>query len=165
MEDTDTTPDHHGVVEDGALRFERVFPAPMSDVWEAVTARDRTAAWSFPTDFEPRVGGTLSFDFGAAGSVEGEVIAWEAPEALEYAWDGPGGRWHVRFELEEAGDGHGTVLSFAHLAPHPHDPEYAAGWHWHLDRLAQHLAGEEPARVDEDEHFHELLRLYSQAEG
>jgi len=158
-------PKDQGVVEDGELRFERTYDVSVTEVWSALTEKERTGAWAFATTFEPRAGGTLTFDFGEAGAATGEGIAWEEPSLLEYAWDGPGGRWHVRAEVEEAGDSGGAVLTFAHLAPDPHSAEYAAGWHWHLDRLGQHLAGETPADVPEDEHFHELLRLYSQAGG
>ncbi|GIG55035.1 SRPBCC domain-containing protein [Demequina activiva] len=147
------------------LRFERIVPAGPAAVWEAVTSRDGTAAWSFPLEFEPRAGGSVLFDSGEMGTISGTVVAWDPGALLEYEWGGPEGRWHVRFVIEPAGDSDGSVITFEHLSPDPHHPDYAAGWHWHLDRLEQYLAGDTPAQVPQDEHFEELQRLYSGAEG
>ena len=147
------------------LRFERIVVASPEQVWEALTSREGTAAWAFPLDFEPRAGGSVLFDYGDMGTISGDVIAWDPASLLEYSWGAPEGRWHVRVEVEEAGDGAGSVVTFEHLSPDPHHPDYAAGWHWHLDRLEQHLAGGTPAQVPQDEHFEELQRLYTCAEG
>lgn len=151
---------------DGAelLRFERLLAASPEALWDALTAPDHTAAWAFRGNFEPRPGGTVEFDVGAPEPVRGTVLAWDPPRVLEYAWDGPGGRWHVCCMVDEAREG-GVLLTFDHLTPDPHDPDMAAGWHWHLDRLGQLLAGERPAPVFSDPHFDELQRLYARAEG
>lgn len=163
MDDAVLDPAHLGRVITAAgthvLRFERTYPAPPVDLWDAIVDSERNGTWGFATAYETRVGGEVS----AFGAVVGEVLAWEPTRLLEYAFDGPGGRWHLCLMLD-AIDG-GTLFTFDHLAPDPHDPDYAAGWHWHLDRLAQHLVGEDPPTVDSDEHFEELQRLYSQAGG
>jgi uncharacterized protein YndB with AHSA1/START domain len=155
------------VLDDGVpvLRFERVVAASPEKLWEALTTSASTAAWAFPVEFEPRSGGTLTFDAGEMGPVTGDVMVWEEQSVLEYAWGGSEGAWHVRFVIEEAGDSGDSVLTFDHLAPDPHHPDFAAGWHWHLDRLEQFLRGETPADVPQDEHFEELQRLYAHAEG
>jgi len=158
--------DHGRVIHaDGTelLRFERSLAATPAAVWEALTTADATEAWAFRATFEPRVGGAVSFDYGEAGGATGEVIAWDEPRVLEYAWDGYGGRWHVCVMVDDAPGG--AALTFDHLAPDPHDPDFAAGWHWHLDRLAQHLAGVTPPAVASDAHFEELQRFYAQAGG
>lgn len=105
----------------------------------------------------------MTFDDGAAGTATGVVTAWEEPVALAHEWGEGTMPWRVRMTLASAGDG--TRLTFDHIAPDPHHPDYAAGWHWHLDRLAQVIAGDGPARVDSDAHFEELQRLYARAEG
>lgn len=147
-----------------AVRFTRRFPVSRVDLWSAITDPDRTARWAFRTELEPRAGGVLRFDYGEAGSAEGTVVEWDEPSVLEYEWgsdtDMP---WRVRFELSEDDDG--TVLTFDHLLPDATNPEFAAGWHWHLDRLAMHLAGAEPADVTSDEHFEALLASYTTAFG
>ncbi len=145
------------------LRFERSLAASPEQVWAAVTEADATDAWAFRMTLERRPGGTVEFDVDGETS-SGDVLAYDEPRVLEYAWGGPGGRWHVCLMIDEEGDG-GSLLTFDHLAPDPRDPDFAAGWHWHLDRLEQWLAGERPAQVFSDAHFDELQRLYSLAEG
>ena len=163
MDPDQIDPAHEGHVlkpDDGDyLRFERTLEHPPSEVWAALTDPDRNGAWLYRTRFEPRAGGAVTMSDGAVG----EVVEWDEPHVLAYAFDGPGGRWHVRVEVAELG--HGTQLTFDHLAPDPNAPEYAAGWHWHLDRLATHLAGGELAATEGDEHFDELMRLYTHAGG
>lgn len=142
-----------------AVRFSRHYPFSRDEVWSAITDPDRVARWAFRVVFEPRSGGSLRFDFGDDADTVGTVIVWDEPSVLEYEWatdtDTP---WRVRFELTDDHDG--TRLTFDHLLPDATKPEFAAGWHWHLDRLATHLAGSEPAQVDSDEHFDELLTRY-----
>lgn len=161
MPDDDT--EHGRLVDlDGrqAIRFTRSYPVSPSELWSAITEPDRLARWAFRGDFEPRRGGALRFDYGDAGVSEGTILEWDEPSVLEYEWatdtDMP---WHVRFELSSDGDG-GTLLTFHHLLPDASIPEFAAGWHWHLDRLALHLAGNEPPDVASDAHFDELLENY-----
>ncbi len=143
-----------------AVRFIRHFTASPSEVWSAITEPDRMARWAFPGDFEPRSGGTLRFDLGEGGVSEGTVLEWDEPSVLEYEWAADTEMpWRVRYELTSDGDG-GTILTFDHILPDPTVPEFAAGWHWHLDRLATHLAGSEPPDVASDAHFDDLLDAY-----
>lgn len=144
------------------LRFERRLPYAPHEVWRALVEPDATAAWAFRMELEPRPGGTVRFD-APDTPIVGDVIACDEPRVLEYAWGGHEGHWHVCFMLDADGDG--TWLTFDHLAPHPHSPDFAAGWHWHLDRLGELLEGGTPAAVYSDEHFEELQRLYSRGEG
>lgn len=153
---------HGGLIDDegrGVLRFTRHLDASRAAVWDAITDSERLARWAFRGTLEPRVGGSVHFEFGDHGEGRGTVIAWDEPRFLEYEWTGGEMSWHIRFALAESDDG-GTVLTFDHLLPDAAQPEFAAGWHWHLDRLTALLQGDEPADVDEDEHFHELLAHY-----
>lgn len=148
------------------LRFERHYPFPIADVWDAITDRDRLGRWLFPTTFEPRVGGSVEVDMGEYGTARGQVLAWAEPRELEYEWQQPDsigggadGTWHIRLELTAVGDDH-TTLVFEHLLPEPGRPEFAAGWHWYLERLALLLGGGHPAAVESDEDFDRLLAHY-----
>lgn len=100
-----------------------------------------------------------------AGGVDGTILEWYEPSVLEYEWatdtEMP---WRVRFELTAAGD-NATLLTFDHLSPDASQPEFAAGWHWHFDRLATHPAGGEPADVQSDRHFDRLLESCRSAFG
>lgn len=157
--------DRYGTVEPGAdgpvLRFERHYAAPPADVWSALTDAERLARWSLPAVIEPGVGGSVTFDYGDLGTGSGTVLAWEEPTLLEYEWTETmaGDTWRIRFRLTPEGDG--TRLVFEHLAPNPHGPEFAAGWHWYLDRLARELDGDPPDGVTTDAAFDRLLAEYT----
>ncbi len=142
------------------VRFTRRYAVSRTELWAAITEPDRMARWAFRAEMEPRTGGTLRFDFDEAGVSEGTILEWDEPSVLEYKWatdtETP---WRIRFELTSDGGG-GTVLTFDHLLPDASNPSFAAGWHWHLDRLATHLTGSEPADVETDEHFDDLLESY-----
>jgi uncharacterized protein YndB with AHSA1/START domain len=148
-----------GIGNATVLRFVRSFPASAEHVWDALTDTDRTAAWSFPATFEGGTGGTVTFTFGEGGVSSGTIGAWDPPRLLEYSYGESGQEWHLRMELHEYGAV--TDLIFDHLAPSPESADFAAGWHWHLDRLAQHLAGQTPAQVFSDEAFDALLEYYT----
>lgn len=162
-----------GVVTDGddgpILRFERRYDADPADVWSALTDPDRLARWLFPATLEGRPGGSLTFHLGEYGDGTGTVVAWDEPHLLEYRWvetpataadhGGDPETWWIRFRLH--GDGDGTRLTLEHLAPDPRGPQFAAGWHWYLDRMGRVLAGDPPADVVTDDEFDRLLAHYS----
>lgn len=155
------------VADDGErrLRFERLYPFPVAEVWDAITDRERLGRWLFPTTFEPRAGGGLEVDMGDYGTASGRVLVWSEPNHLEYEWGQPSTisgsdeTWRIRFLLSDAGSA-GTRLVFEHVLPEPSRPEFAAGWHWYLARLALHLGGGVPAAVETDEDFDRLLAHY-----
>lgn len=143
-----------------AVRFVRRYPVSREELWSALTEPDRMARWAFRGDLEPRNGGTLRFEYGEAGGADGTVLVWDQPSVLEYEWDTEGEMpWRIRFELTSDGD-EATLLTFDHFLPDPSVPEFAAGWHWHLDRLATLVAGGTPAEVESDAHFDALLEQY-----
>ncbi len=152
-----------GSVHDGDdprfLRFVRTYPTSIDDVWSAITVHDRMGRWAFAGHLEPRVGGRVRFDSDDKDTALGRVLAWAEPHILEYRWGTGNDAWHVRFALATNDDGQ-TTLTFDHLLHEPTNPEFAAGWHWHLDRLGQLLDGDEPDDVDEDQHFHDLMEYY-----
>ncbi|NNF65384.1 MAG: SRPBCC family protein [Acidimicrobiia bacterium] len=141
------------------LRFVRTYEASRADVWSAITEPDRQARWAFRAEMEPRGGGALRFDLGEHGEAVGTILVWDEPSHLEYEWVEGDTRWHIRFVLIDGANGT-TVLTFDHLQPDVTDPSFAAGWHWHLDRLAEHLDGSVPAEVLGDEKFDRLMAEY-----
>lgn len=144
----------------GFIRFVRSYPTTIHDVWSAITLHDHMGRWAFPGHLEPRVGGRVRFDTDDRTTPLGRILEWDEPHLLEYRWGAGSDVWHIRFALVQNGDA-GTTLTFDHLLPEPTNPEFAAGWHWHLDRLGQLLEGVEPDDVDEDQHFHDLMEYYA----
>jgi uncharacterized protein YndB with AHSA1/START domain len=125
-----------GVLEeiDGrpALRFIRRLGYPIERVWRAVSTKDELAAWFVaPMEF---TGVGQRFE---VMDQRGEVLRYDPPRALEWEWGGE------RFSFDLEPDGDGTLLTFIHvIAQRDRAADYAAGWHFHLDRLEAHLAGQ-----------------------
>jgi activator of Hsp90 ATPase-like protein len=113
----------HGTLEEAPdgrprLRFTRRLPHPPAKVWRAITEPEHLAAW-----------------FPDAG-VEPEVLAADAPRALDLRW----GTDRLRFELRP--DGGGTELTLLDtLDAVGKAARDGAGWHVCLEDLAHHLGG------------------------
>lgn len=131
------------------LRFTRTLPHPQEKVWRAITEPEHLAHW-FPTTIEGdrAAGARLMFSFpgGEAPPIEGEMLAYDPPSALELDWGGD----VLRLELRPVAEG--TELTLLDmLEDRGKGARDAAGWHVCLDGLAAHLAGEPAARESMDE--------------
>ncbi|MDQ3875003.1 MAG: SRPBCC domain-containing protein [Actinomycetota bacterium] len=131
-------------------------------MWTALTKPERLRRWLAEAEFEERVGGRAELRFGA-GAIEGTVRALDRSRLLEYEWIELGTRSVVRFQLEPAD---GTLLVLDHrLLPADAAAGFGAGWHSHLDSLAEALAAPEGAH-DPDAwwgRFRSLLPRYGEA--
>lgn len=132
-------------VPDGyELRFERVYPSSIDEVWELLTDSDRIEEWLGVADVELRVGGRFRLlEVGGQG-IAGVILNLQPPGVLEYTWDSAewtGGT--VRYELSTTAEG--TRLVFTHVHPFKSWTEYRykslAGWHTLLDLLELALDG------------------------
>lgn len=137
------------------LRYQRRLRHPVEAVWSAITDDAHTAAWWGRLDADLRPGGRFVVTWNNSDAVMHAVITrYEPPTLLETRGDIHG---VLRWELVPDGDA--TVLVFTSILEEEpsgeHEgmtigfPEVLAGWHTHLDRLADHLAGG-PARWSEE---------------
>lgn len=134
------------------LRFERRLDASIDDVWAALTEPERLARWLAPASFG---GGCVRIDFGG-DVVTGSVLASEPPHLLEYEWRFPGETESI-VRIELLADEEATLLVLEHRRLGVDQAAgYAAGWHAHLDRLAD-------AASSWDERFQQWLPHYRAA--
>ncbi|MGH3630113.1 MAG: SRPBCC family protein [Sciscionella sp.] len=123
-----------------AVRFERIYPHPITRVWDAVARPDGLARW-FPStvDLEGRVGGTISFfdDPNTAPST-GTVLVFDPPEHLAFTW--ADNELHV--DLEAIDDDHTRLILTDVLAARDEAARNAAGWTVCLGELDKQLAGQ-----------------------
>lgn len=129
------------------LRFERYLPHSIEQVWAAITEPEQLVAWLAEARVDPRKGGSVQLrwlntdEHGNSANVvmNATITQFDPPRLLEYAGDIHG---VLRFELKEAADG--CVLTFSNILPAPHTRlrESLAGWHVHLDFLAEALEGQ-----------------------
>jgi uncharacterized protein YndB with AHSA1/START domain len=135
----------HGTLEPAGeqwrLRFNRRLAHPPEKVWRAVIEPEHRDSW-FPQHIEGewRVGARLKF-LSEYGDFDGEVLAYQPPSLVEFAW----GTDVIRLEIKP--DGAGTLLTLTDtFAEHGKAARDAAGWHVCLDALEAELAGAAPAR-------------------
>lgn len=130
------------------VRFERHLAHPVERVWSALTEPDELIRWWGDADVELVEGGRftmrwLNVDEDGNGAVmHATITELDPPHLLETSGDMHGVlRWELRPE-----DG-GTRLTFSSTLELPEEfrTKVLAGWHWHLDALAETLDG---ARVD-----------------
>lgn len=144
--------------DQATVQFERWIDAVIDDVWEAISTADGLAAWLAPAKVDLREGGSVDLDFQEDGLAGGTILHLVPGSVLEYEWGFPGEPDSVlRIELAPA-DG-GTTLKLNHrLLPADQAVGYGAGWHAHLDQLAE-VVTDQPIS-DWNERFSELLPLY-----
>jgi len=141
------------------LRFERRYAHPIDRVWRALTEPDELIGWLAAAEVD--LGGgrvVLRWQNDGGPTMECKITELAPPTLLEYEGE-PHGR--LRWELRPDGDG--TLLTFTATSFYPDDQVslVLAGWHWHLDALADFLAGTPAdfARLP-DEKFEAIHRSY-----
>ena len=151
--------DYGVVTEAGAVRFERLLPAPVERVWDYLTRSDLRRQWFAGGDMELRSGGPLKLVFHnselAPADEEvpekyrpyegmesrGEVVRAEPPRLLVWSWfEENGPPTEVSWELEPRGEQ--TLLTLIHrrLPNRAMTVDVSGGWHLHLDVLEDVLA-------------------------
>ena len=126
------------------LRFERRLNHPIDRVWEALTQPGELIAWWGAAEVELVEGGRfdvrwLNTDEDGNGAERKAVITrLEPPHLIETSGEPHG---VLRFELRPEGEG--TVLTFTSTVELPEEfrTRVLAGWHYHLDALAEALDG------------------------
>lgn len=126
------------------MRFERRLAHPVERVWSALTEPEELRAWLADADIELVLGGAVQLrwlntdDQGDHALAEGTVTALDAPRLLELD-TAPHGL--LRFELRE--DDGATALTLMVGVPAPNEQIMLAlaGWHIHLEHLADALDG------------------------
>jgi uncharacterized protein YndB with AHSA1/START domain len=127
------------------LRYERRLAHPVERVWAALTQPSELRGWLADAEIELVQGGRARLtwlntdDEGNAAVATGTVSALDAPRLLELDTEPHG---VLRFELADDGDS-GTALTLTVSVPAPSSGiELArAGWHIHLEHLADALDG------------------------
>ena len=124
-----------------AVRFERDYATDAADLWDAVTSPPRVARWLAEVSGDLRPGGTVHvhFDDGTAAM---ELLSCEPPARLAVRWrHGDDASSRVTLEVSSRTDGGARLVLVHDELTEQQAPEYAAGWHWHLDALGAALDG------------------------
>ena len=154
--------DYGIVTEAGALRYERLLPAPAERVWQYLVESELRRTWFCAGEMELRPGGAMKLVFrnselspgepvperfqAMEGYVStGEILEADPPRRLVFLWhEESGDPTEVRWELEPRGER--TLLTLVHrrLPSRAMTVDVSGGWHLHLDMLEAVLAGRAP---------------------
>ena len=126
------------------MHFERRLRHPVERVWAAITDPAEIEAWWGRATVDLTPGGPMQIEWlNGDVTMPATITELDPPRVLEIEGEPHG---TLRFEL--APDGDGTILTFVARSPVPDDirGKVLAGWHWHLDALAEFL--DDGTRVD-----------------
>ena len=101
----------------------QTFPAPIEDVWDAVTTADRIARWFLPVSGDLRLGGRYQLEGNAGGEVQ-ECLPPSSGAAhyrITWVYGGGGDTW-VTVRLAALSDS-ATELELEHIAKVADVPE------------------------------------------
>ena len=102
------------------VRASRTYPTDETDLWDALTNRDRIPRWFLPISGDLRPGGRYQLE----GNAGGTITRCDAPEALDVTWEFQGIVSWVMVRLSSEADG--TLLTLEHEMPK--DEESEAHW-------------------------------------
>ncbi|MES2292234.1 MAG: SRPBCC domain-containing protein [Pseudomonadota bacterium] len=140
------------VVEEAAILFERILPAPREKAWIFLTETARLTEWYGEGLIEPREGGKVAL---MGGHIRGVVTGWRPTQFLAYTWNvfSPGetiSAWPVSYlEFALVPEGTSTKLTLTHRPiPKAVQPQTMMGWHTFLDMVDAAARGESVAPRD-----------------
>ena len=157
--------DYPEVVSPTEIRFERLLPGPIENVWFYLTDSRKRGEWLASGPMELRVGGKVALRFkhselsplqappperftkmDAEGhNAEETITELDPPRRLAFTWDGQGDDpSEVVFELAPRGDKVLLTLTHANLPDRAQTLGVSGGWHTHLDVLVEYLEGRTP---------------------
>src|SRR5688572_26271159 len=107
-----TTVERDGV-ELRRLIIERSYPAPIGEVWDALTNPERIPRWFLPVSGDLRPGGRYQLE----GNAGGTVLDCDPPRELHVTWEYGGDVSWLGVRLTDSDTGPGTRLVLEHDAP------------------------------------------------
>jgi len=146
------------------VRIERILPGPAERIWAYLTESEKRSRWLASGDMELAPGGDVEHVFrnseltgnddpppakyaALAGPVtmHGRIVECRPQRLLTYIWGSGADASQVTFELMPQGDEVLLVVTHRRIPDRGQLLSISAGWHTHLDILADRLAGREPA--------------------
>jgi uncharacterized protein YndB with AHSA1/START domain len=151
-------PDRYGrLTEPTTLQIERLLPGPIERVWSYLIDSDLRRQWLASGTMEEKAGSAFELTwrndelsrqpsqrpdgFGKEHSMKGKVLVCEPPHRLSHTW---GENGSVTFDLKTVGRSVHLTLTHRRLDERGTRLMVGAGWHAHLDVLADRLDQREP---------------------
>lgn len=130
----------------GTVHMDRVYPAGIDDLWNAVTAPERLARWLVVAmDGTPALGDTVRAEFTSQWEGSVRVDVCERPDhVLVTMTDDDGGSTVTEAWLTPVDDGHTRLVLEERGFTADEVADHGAGWQVHVEDLGTVLAGDEP---------------------
>ena len=152
------TLDAYGVqTEPTTVRIQRLLPGPIERVWAYLTESDLRRQWLASGPMDLKVGGEVELvwrheelthhketrpeGMPAEHRMKTQVTRIEAPRLLAFGWNNGS---DVTFELDPQGDEVLLTVTHRRLSGRDGMLSISAGWHAHLDMLADRMSDREP---------------------
>jgi len=148
------------IVMPATLEIERRLPATPETVWKYLADPEMRKQWFCAGETGTKAGEPFVMDFdhsrisnsppttncGDAVVVSGTIVVFEPPIRLVYDWPGAEGETATRVSIRLEPDGEFTRLHLTHerLGNVEFKRGASAGWHAHLDLLADIVSGNKP---------------------
>lgn len=129
----------------GVLRYERYLAHSPQRVWAALTEPEQLVGWLAEATLDGIEGGAIRLRWlntdpnGNHAIMQGRITRLEEPRLLEWDSDIHG---VLRWELRPAGSGTRLTLTITIEAAREQVELPAAGWHTHLEHLAESIDGQ-----------------------
>jgi uncharacterized protein YndB with AHSA1/START domain len=148
------------------LHLDRIFEAPIDDVWAAITEPERLARWLGTWRGDPasgRVMFAMTFEEGDSEQ-EMEIRECTPPHRLAVTSHAGPYTWHLDADLSES-DGV-TTLSFSQPGVEADDlPSIGPGWEYYLDRLVASETGGDLAAIDFEQEYYPAMADHYRVSG
>lgn len=147
-------------IDNGRMRvvFRRSYRKPIEKVWAALTIPERLEDWFGAAKVDLREGGSFVFTYPGGHTTEVKISRLDAPRALGYIWQLGGLDTLVLFELVSTSDG--CDLTLTHSNVPQSGAGVRAGWHAHLEGLADALDGQATPWAVKEQREKRLAPLY-----
>jgi uncharacterized protein YndB with AHSA1/START domain len=156
MTDLATLDDYGVLAEPATLKIQRLLPGPVDRIWDYLVRSDLRRKWLAGGEMTG-VGGTVELvwrndelsdtpsqrpeTFPEEHRLVSEITEFDPPRRLAFTWGSTGG---VSIELEPKGQDVLLTLVHRRLGDRSTMLNVSAGWHAHLDVLADRLRGQAP---------------------
>jgi uncharacterized protein YndB with AHSA1/START domain len=167
------TPDDYGqLIEPATVKIERLLPGPIERVWAYLTESELRRRWLAAGEMKLEVGapfelvwrndtltdppGKRPAGFGEEHRLQSRIIDIDPPRKLVFGWHDEA---EVAMTLEPKGAEVLLRIVHSRLPNRPNIVGVSAGWHAHLDLLADIMNGRKP-----DPFWGDLVRLREEYE-
>jgi uncharacterized protein YndB with AHSA1/START domain len=94
------------------VTLSRVYPAELTDVWDACTNPERIPRWFLPVTGELKEGGRYQLQ----GNAGGTITRCDPPHGFDATWEMGDDKSRIELRLTDEGDGR-TLFQLHHIAP------------------------------------------------